>query len=166
MFPSGLLAGLPLASSFQKICIPPFWLVGHPSAGLLLPKNFVLFASCLLASLFPVTPFQNILYIHFWLIGWPSVSILLPQNFVLFPSGLLARCLPKILYCSLLACWPAASPKFCIVPLWKVGWPLAGILLPQNFVLFPFVLYTRLRPVIPFPKILYFSLLACWPAFN
>ena len=75
-------------------------------------------------------------------------NMVLPKIFVLFPSGLLAglrlaSSFPKILYCSLLACLRAfgrrpPSAKFCIVPFWLVGRPSAGILLPKNFVLFPF----------------------------
>ena len=37
----------------QKFCIVPFWLVGRPSAGVLLPKKIVLF------------PFG----VSFWLVG-------------------------------------------------------------------------------------------------
>ena len=56
----------PKYGTFQKFCIVPFWLVGRPSAGILLPKNFVLF------------PFG----VSFWLVGQPSAGLLLPQNLV------------------------------------------------------------------------------------
>ena len=111
----------------------------------------------------------KIFIVPFWLVGPPSVGFLLPQNFELFPSVLLAgpwpvSSFPKILYCSLLVCWLALgwrppSTKFCIGPFWLVGWPSAGILLPQNFELFPPGLLAGLRPASSFPKILYCSLL-------
>ena len=56
----------PKYGTSQKFCIVPFWLVGRPSAGILLPKNFVLF------------PFG----VSFWLVGQPSAGLLLPQNLV------------------------------------------------------------------------------------
>ena len=66
------------------------------------------------------------------------------------------RCCPKY----------GTSQKFCIVPFWLVGRPSAGVLLPNNFVLFPSGLLASLRPASSFPKILYCSLLTCWPAFG
>ena len=103
-------------------------------------------------------------------------KILYCSSFVLFPHVKLASLWQafsflKFLYCSLLAYWPAIcqcspSPKVCIVPLWLVGPPLAGILLPKNFVLFSSGLLAGLRPASSFPKKLYCSLLACRPAFG
>ena len=178
--PSGLLS-----SRFHKIV--PLWKVGRPSAGVLLPQNFVLFPSGLLTSLRPAFPFPKSLHcsllaswpafsrhppspkfcsVPFWLVGQP-----LSQNFVLFPYGKLdglwqVSSFLKILYCSLLAYWPtfgrhSPSPKVCVVPFWLVGLPLAGILLPKNFVLFPSGLLAG-----RFPKILCCSLMESCPAFG
>ena len=82
-----------------KFCIVPLWLVGRPSAGILLPQNFELFPPGLLAALRPASSFGR---------RRPSAGV------VLWP----ASSFPKILYCSLLTCWPAFGrlphpPKFC-----------------------------------------------------
>ena len=81
---------------------------------------------------------------------------LLPQKFCIVPFWLVGRPSAGVLL----------PQKFCIVPFWLVDRPSAGVLLPKNFVLFPSGLVAGLRPASSFHKILYCSLLACWPAFG
>ena len=95
----------------QKFCIVPFWLVGRPSAGVLLPQKFCI--------------------VPFWLVGRPLAGVLLPKNFVLFPSGLLAGLRPESSFPKIFI-GPPLCPKFARLLKFSLRFPVKSLCEPRS----------------------------------